>query len=230
LCAGMENNPFSGIRINPAIWEWSRSPGLNGGFDVSPCSREVSTRPVAISHGVPKKRGRCGRFRPHSPPQRPTRPRTGPTCRVALPGRAAGRHHPGASVRRGVGHRSEFSYVLLIRHRLRGWVPPRGRDEAGETPRETASRELLEEAAFQEICSLCQPLPVSAPTVRTGHPRSGSHSPRSSIAAFRWVERRVSRPPGSVWEATGRESSRSTASGFADMSSGSHGLILFGPA
>ena len=33
-----------------------------------------------------------------------------------------------------------FTHVLLVRHRWRGWVPPGGRVEAGETPREAARR------------------------------------------------------------------------------------------
>ena len=35
-----------------------------------------------------------------------------------------------------------FGHVLLVRHRWRGWVPPGGRVEAGETPREAARREF----------------------------------------------------------------------------------------
>lgn len=38
-----------------------------------------------------------------------------------------------------------YSYVLLVRHRLRGWVPPGGKVEPGETPRAAAARELVEE-------------------------------------------------------------------------------------
>ncbi|GAB2468618.1 hypothetical protein GCM10027187_41020 [Streptosporangium sandarakinum] len=38
-----------------------------------------------------------------------------------------------------------FSHILLVRHRWRGWVPPGGKVEPDETPREAAARELLEE-------------------------------------------------------------------------------------
>ena len=37
------------------------------------------------------------------------------------------------------------SHVLLVRHRMRGWVPPGGKVEPGETPRAAAARELGEE-------------------------------------------------------------------------------------
>ncbi|MFJ2218369.1 NUDIX hydrolase [Streptomyces sp. NPDC101062] len=51
----------------------------------------------------------------------------------------------------------DFSRVLLVRHRVRGWVPPGGRVEPGETPRAAAARELLEETAVT-----CELLPVPA--------------------------------------------------------------------
>jgi 8-oxo-dGTP diphosphatase len=39
-----------------------------------------------------------------------------------------------------------YSHVLLVRHRVRGWGPPGGEVEPGETPRAAAARELVEEA------------------------------------------------------------------------------------
>jgi 8-oxo-dGTP diphosphatase len=38
-----------------------------------------------------------------------------------------------------------YSHILLVRHRVRGWVPPGGTVERGETPRAAAARELVEE-------------------------------------------------------------------------------------
>jgi 8-oxo-dGTP diphosphatase len=38
-----------------------------------------------------------------------------------------------------------YRHVLLVRHRVRGWVPPGGTVEPGETPRAAAARELAEE-------------------------------------------------------------------------------------
>jgi 8-oxo-dGTP diphosphatase len=38
-----------------------------------------------------------------------------------------------------------YSHVLLVKHRVRGWVPPGGKVEPGETPRAAAARELAEE-------------------------------------------------------------------------------------
>ncbi|WSS24622.1 NUDIX hydrolase [Streptomyces sp. NBC_01190] len=40
-------------------------------------------------------------------------------------------------------------HVVLVRHRVRGWVPPGGKVEAGETPRTAAARELEEETGLR---------------------------------------------------------------------------------
>jgi 8-oxo-dGTP diphosphatase len=42
-----------------------------------------------------------------------------------------------------------FSHVLLVKHRVRGWVPPGGKVERGETPRTAAIRELWEETGLR---------------------------------------------------------------------------------
>ncbi len=42
-----------------------------------------------------------------------------------------------------------YCHVLLVRHRVRGWVPPGGTVEPGETPRTAAARELAEETGVR---------------------------------------------------------------------------------
>ncbi|MEU5995235.1 NUDIX domain-containing protein [Spirillospora sp. NPDC047418] len=42
-----------------------------------------------------------------------------------------------------------LSHVLLVKHRVRGWVPPGGKVELGETPRVAAVRELGEETGLR---------------------------------------------------------------------------------
>lgn len=41
-----------------------------------------------------------------------------------------------------------YRQVLLVRHRVRGWVPPGGTVEPGETPWRAAARELAEETGL----------------------------------------------------------------------------------
>lgn len=56
--------------------------------------------------------------------------------------------------------------VVLVRHPVRGLVPPGGKVEPGECPRDGAARELLEEAGLQPRL-LKQP---AAAAVRSFHP------------------------------------------------------------
>ncbi|MGW5687809.1 NUDIX hydrolase [Nonomuraea sp. NPDC003754] len=42
-----------------------------------------------------------------------------------------------------------FQQVLLVKHRWRGWVPPGGKVEPGESPRAAAVRELAEETGLR---------------------------------------------------------------------------------
>ncbi|WP_354247483.1 NUDIX domain-containing protein [Arthrobacter sp. UYEF20] len=45
----------------------------------------------------------------------------------------------------------DFQRILVVEHRWRGLVPPGGRVEPGETPREGAVRELAEETGLELV-------------------------------------------------------------------------------
>lgn len=51
-----------------------------------------------------------------------------------------------------------YSHVLLVQHRVRGWVPPGGTVEPGEMPRAAAARELVEETG---VSADLLPLPAA---------------------------------------------------------------------
>ncbi|MGX1886549.1 NUDIX hydrolase [Streptomyces sp. NPDC055287] len=62
---------------------------------------------------------------------------------------------------------TKLSHALLVKHRWRGWVSPGGKVDAGETPREGASRELLEETGIRAEL-LAEPAAVTVRSYRPG--------------------------------------------------------------
>lgn len=60
----------------------------------------------------------------------------------------------------------DLARVVLVKHRRRGWVPPGGKVEPGEAPREGATRELVEETGLRAEL-LAEPAAVA---VRSYHP------------------------------------------------------------
>ncbi|MFC4338103.1 NUDIX domain-containing protein [Salininema proteolyticum] len=61
---------------------------------------------------------------------------------------------------------SDLARVLLVRHRIRGWVAPGGMVENGEEPREAAARELFEETGVEAALFVTP----AAAVVRDYHP------------------------------------------------------------
>jgi 8-oxo-dGTP diphosphatase len=59
--------------------------------------------------------------------------------------------------------------VLLVNHPWRGWVPPGGKVEPGETPREGAVRELFEETGLR-VTPLPRPAAVAVRSYGPGLP------------------------------------------------------------
>ncbi len=63
----------------------------------------------------------------------------------------------------------DFRRILVVQHRWRGLVPPGGRVEPGETPREAAMRELTEETGM-ELLAADRPAFAAARSYRSDWP------------------------------------------------------------
>lgn len=74
----------------------------------------------------------------------------------------------------------DLSHVLLVLNPWRGWVPPGGKVEPGEPPREAARRELFEETGL-EAELLARP---AAASIRSYHPDHAAATLGLSYAAI----------------------------------------------
>ena len=106
-----------------------------------------------------------------------------------------------------------FTHVLLVRHRWRGWVPPGGKVEAGETPREAARREFREETGLDGRL-LETPAAVTVRAYREGWTPTLGLSYAASWTALSPLPGRAASPPrGRRWRPTGKGPSPATGRG-----------------